>query len=113
MKETLDNLDLASLKLLQTAKPLGKIYIITNAAEGWVEMSSQRFLPLVAKELENDVTVISARTKYEKQFPHQYTEWKMRAFMEAQAEMDSDAITNIIAIGDSNIELQAAYHLAS
>ena len=37
----------------------------------------------------------------------------MRAFMEAQAQMDSDAITNIIAIGDSNIELQAAYHLAS
>lgn len=27
--------------------------------------------------------------------------------------MDSDAITNIVAIGDSNIELQAAYHLAS
>jgi hypothetical protein len=37
----------------------------------------------------------------------------MRAFMEAQAQMDSDAITNIVAIGDSNIELQAAYHLAS
>jgi hypothetical protein len=29
----------------------------------------------------------------------------MRAFMEAQAQMDSDAITNIVAIGDSNIEL--------
>lgn len=113
MKETLDNLDQASLKLLQTAKTLGRIYIITNAAEGWVELSSTRFMPLVAKEIENDVTIISARTKYEKQFPHQYTEWKMRAFMETLSEMDSEAITNIIAIGDSNIELQAAYHLAS
>ncbi len=113
MKEALDNLDVASLKLLQTAKPLGKIYIITNAAEGWVELSSRRFMPLVAKELESDVIVISARTKYEKQFPHQYTEWKMRAFMDAYKGMDVEAITNIIAIGDSNIELQAAYHLAS
>jgi hypothetical protein len=40
--------------------------IITNAAEGWVEMSSSRFLPLVAKEIENDIFIISARTKYEK-----------------------------------------------
>lgn len=83
MKETLDNLDIASLKLIQTAKTLGKIFIITNAAEGWVEMSSVRFLPLVAKEIETDITIISARTRYEKQFPHQYSEWKMRAFMEA------------------------------
>ena len=88
MKETLDALDLASLKLLQTAKTLGKIFIITNAAEGWVEMSSVRFLPLVAKEIENDITIISARTKYEKQFPHQYSEWKMRAFMETIVDMD-------------------------
>lgn len=70
MKETLDNLDQASLKLLQTAKTLGKIFIITNAAEGWVELSSNRFLPLVAKEIEEDITIISARTMYEKQFPH-------------------------------------------
>lgn len=62
---------------------MGKIFIITNAAEGWVEMSSTRFLPLVAKEIENDITVISARSKYEKQFPHNYSEWKMRAFLEA------------------------------
>jgi hypothetical protein len=66
MKETLDNLDQASLKLLQTAKPLGKIFIITNAAEGWVEMSASRFMPLVSKEIEDDITIISARTMYEK-----------------------------------------------
>jgi hypothetical protein len=27
--------------------------------------------------------------------------------------MDSDAITNLVAIGDNNIEIEAAYHLAS
>jgi hypothetical protein len=83
IKEAVDSLDLVSSKLLQCAKTLGKLFIITNAAEGWVEMSSARFLPLVAKELEDNVTVISARTKYEKMFPHDYSEWKMRAFLEA------------------------------
>ena len=27
--------------------------------------------------------------------------------------LDNDAITNLIAIGDNNIEIEAAYHLAS
>jgi hypothetical protein len=59
------------------------------------------------------VTIISARTKFEKQFPHDYQEWKIRAFLEAQAILERDAITNLVAIGDNNIEIEAAYHLAS
>ena len=59
----------------------------------------------MAREIQKDVTIISARTKYERQFPHQYTEWKMRAFLDAYKEMDNEAITNLVAIGDSNIEL--------
>jgi hypothetical protein len=55
--------------MLRIAKGLGKTYIITNAAEGWVEMSAKRFLPKTLKELTADVTIISARTKYEKSFP--------------------------------------------
>ncbi len=47
-------------------------FIITNAAEGWVEMSSQRFLPRVHEEVLEGITIISARTKFEKQFPHNY-----------------------------------------
>jgi hypothetical protein len=27
--------------------------------------------------------------------------------------MEQDAITNLVAIGDNNIEIEAAYHLAS
>jgi len=37
----------------------------------------------------------------------------MRAFLQAQSTMNSDAITNIIAIGDNQIELDAGLHLAS
>jgi hypothetical protein len=36
MKETLDVLDSAAQNLLRQAKTLGKVFIITNAADGWV-----------------------------------------------------------------------------
>ncbi len=58
-------------------------YIITNAAEGWVQMSAKRFLPRVYAELKQDVTIISARTKFEKLYPHDYHAWNIRAFLEA------------------------------
>lgn len=54
------------------AKKLGMVFIITNAAEGWVEMSSERFLPKVNKEILEGIKIVSARTKFEKQFPHNY-----------------------------------------
>ena len=88
-------------------------YIITNAAEGWVQMSAKRFLPRTYAEIKSDITIISARTKFEKLYPHDYQEWKIRAFLEAQQSMEQDAITNLVAIGDNNIEIEAAYHLAS
>ncbi|CDW90219.1 UNKNOWN [Stylonychia lemnae] len=113
MQEILDSLDDAAENLLIMAKQLGMVFIITNAADGWVEMSSERFLPKVHKLLREGVKIISARSKFEKLFPHNYQEWKIRAFLEAQQAMDNDAITNLVAIGDNNIEIEAAYHLAS
>lgn len=76
-------------------------------------MSSARFMPRTAAELKANVTIISARTKFEKLYPHDYQEWKIRAFLEAHDLLEKDAITNLIAIGDNNIEIEAAYHLAS
>ena len=69
--------------MILEAKRNSKVFIITNAAEGWVQMSSVRFLPKVAEVISREVTIISARAKFEKQFPHNYGEWKMRAFLEA------------------------------
>lgn len=40
MKEALDLLDQGAVNLLKMAKSLGQVFIITNAAEGWVEMSA-------------------------------------------------------------------------
>jgi hypothetical protein len=45
LKDKLQELDNVALQLIQKSKELGKVYIVTNAAEGWVELSAKRFLP--------------------------------------------------------------------
>ena len=86
---------------------------MTNAAEGWVEMSAKCFLPRVYETIKSDVTIISARTRYEHLYPGNFQKWKVEAFLEARAEMEYAAITNLIVIGDSNFEMQAAKILGS
>lgn len=44
-------------------------------------------MPRTQQELKEGVIIISARTKFEKLFPHDYQEWKIRAFLEAHAVM--------------------------
>lgn len=85
---------------------------MTNAAEGWVELSAKRFLPRVNEELK-DILIISARTKYEKLYPKNYQKWKVEAFMETRKDMDEQAMTNLIALGDNVFEIEAAYILGS
>ena len=43
----LRELDEVSVQLIAKSKELGKVYIITNAADGWIELSANRFLPRV------------------------------------------------------------------
>ena len=87
------------------------MFIITNAAEGWVEFSAKKFLPSVYPLLKN-ITIISARTKYENHFPGEVSKWKLYAFLEIQELIDEAVITNILAMGDSMMEIDAAHHLA-
>lgn len=58
------------------------------------------------------ITIISARSKYEPRFPGDVTKWKLNAFLETQENIDEALITNIIALGDSMMEIDAAHHLA-
>jgi hypothetical protein len=50
--------------MLEVSVQFGKTYIITNAAEGWVEFSCRKFMPAVLPIL-SKVIIISARAKYE------------------------------------------------
>jgi len=51
------------------AKENGKVMIITNAADGWVELSAQRFLPNTFEVLWADIEIVSARSKFERELP--------------------------------------------
>ena len=111
LKKRLDQLDRIGSELLNRAKMFGRVYIVTNAAEGWCELSAARFLPKVYGIVESDITIISARTKYEKLYPKQYQKWKIEAFLETRADMEEEAVTNLISIGDNDFEIQAAHIL--
>ena len=84
LQKKLSELDDVADDLMIKAKQFGKVYIVTNAAQGWVELSANRFLPKVFKTLQKDVTIISARTRYEKLYPKNYQKWKVQAFLETK-----------------------------
>lgn len=97
--------------MLSLSVKYGKTFIITNAAEGWVQFSAQKFMPSVFPILDK-ITVISARSRYESHFPGEVGKWKLNAFLETQKDLDEAMITNLIALGDSQMEMDAAHNLA-
>jgi hypothetical protein len=107
----LQKLEKIVCEILQQALDHGKVFIITNAASGWIEYSSKKYMPKVLTFLPK-LNIISARSKYEMLYPGKSYQWKMHAFMETMEEMEMGAVTNLIAIGDSNIEIEASKNLA-
>lgn len=65
------DIDKYACKLLNLSMGSGRVLIITNAAEGWVELSAAKFMPRTAEllRLNPDIEIISARTKYERELP--------------------------------------------
>merc|ERR1719243_167035 len=75
---------------------------------GWVEYSAAKYVPELLPVLQR-VQVISARGKYEQMFPGEVGKWKVQAFLEVQRQLDSQIITNLISLGDSNFEMDAVH----
>lgn len=96
----------AAQELLTFAKRLGETMIITNAASSWVQHSARRYLPRILPEMEG-IEIISARERYELDFPNNISKWKAQTFLDIQGRR-SEAITNFISIGDSSYEMDAA-----
>ena len=111
-KEKLLKLEQAVFKLLTEAVEKGNVYIITNAGNGWVEYSANRFYPSIIPLLEK-IKIISARGEYEKIFPGNSRQWKIEAFLNLQKSINIKLVTNIICIGDSLFEMEAGRILAS
>ena len=110
--EKLLKLEQAVVKLLNEAVDKGKVYIITNAGNGWVEYSANRFYPSIMPILDK-IKIISARGQYEKVFPGNSRQWKIEAFLNLQKNLNMTLVTNIICLGDSLFEMEAGRILAS
>lgn len=97
--------------LLELCLRYGQPVIITNAVEGWVSHSAALYFPEVLSVLEK-VLVISARAKFETRLPDEVIRWKTEAFLDLQSLIDPQITMNIVSIGDSNLEIDAAHVLA-
>mmetsp|Transcript_27383 Transcript_27383/g.91019 ORF Transcript_27383/g.91019 Transcript_27383/m.91019 type:complete len:288 (+) Transcript_27383:80-943(+) len=95
-------------QLLAMAQCSGPTFIITNAAEGWVQQSATQYMPELVPMLKK-VPIISARSRFEPFFPGKVSEWKTHAFLEVQRQLDSGAIANLISVGDSTFEMDAVH----
>ena len=99
-------------KLLTNATEKGDTYIITNSEQGWVEYSCKRFFPNVYNLL-SKIKIISARALYDKKYPNNYKTWKNMAFNDIIKNYDLSLPSNIICMGDSTYEMEAAHGLAN
>ena len=101
--------------MVKKALETSKVVIITNARKGWVEFSSNFFMPRLHEVIMKYVKIISARVNYEDQHPYDTYRWKELAFMslwEEKGFLDEYALTNLIAVGDSMLEMEAARNFA-
>jgi len=110
--ENIKILDESAFKLLFSTIVLGDTYVITNATISWVHFSAEKLYPKVSTLLKK-VKIISARDLYEKKYPSNNKKWKICTFLDIKRRYFSNTDINIICIGDSNIEMQAANALAA
>lgn len=105
----------AAMVLLEQATTLGDVVIITNAEEGWVQLSCLRFMPRLLPLLRR-VPVVSARTQYEAMGIYCPAECKRLAFEREVTEftrtLSNNQKVSLVAIGDSTHEHAALQRAA-
>ena len=111
-KTNMKNLDQLVSTLLTKSMEHGNVFIITNAAYGWVEYSAKKLYPMTYNILKN-IKIVSARGMWEKKLPGDYRQWKSKAFIETMktSNINFCKTANIISFGDSIIELEASHKL--
>jgi FMN phosphatase YigB (HAD superfamily) len=92
--------------LLEVAKSLGRVVIVTNATEGWVERTCSILMPELFHMIV-DIPIISACKLYEHAYKHTDM-WKLMTFrheiLKGFFEEDDVAPRTIMSIGDSEAE---------
>eukprot|EP00186_Timspurckia_oligopyrenoides_P005146 CAMPEP_0182444870 /NCGR_PEP_ID=MMETSP1172-20130603/3181_1 /TAXON_ID=708627 /ORGANISM="Timspurckia oligopyrenoides, Strain CCMP3278" /LENGTH=237 /DNA_ID=CAMNT_0024640521 /DNA_START=68 /DNA_END=781 /DNA_ORIENTATION=- len=103
------------VSVLERALKYGRVIIITNGEEGWVQFSGARFMPEVFYFMRfHNIRVVSARSTYEHENPSDPSHWKIRAFSEEFEKLiRHGGELNLLSIGDGESELNASYHVRS
>lgn len=108
--EELRVLEACAAKLLTKSIELGDVHLVTNAEEGWIELTVEKFMPAL-KPLLPHVSIISARTSFESYHPCCPRTWKVMAFRQqlSQSLMSCNPSRkiNVISLGDSQHEREA------
>lgn len=116
LAEELAGLEAQVVKILKTSLRFGGVKIVTNAEEGWIELSGSRFMPVLTKFLADTpaIKLVSARTQFEVDYPDNPSSWKIAAFT---SEVDhcypGKGDLNVLVLGDSLSERDAAHALSS
>jgi hypothetical protein len=101
--------------LLEAAKRLGKVVVVTNAEAGWIEQCCALFLPELAPVLEG-LHLVSARSTFLGSAEAEPAEWKCQAFdREIQAFCAGRACAGnlqVFSLGDSLYEHAALFKVA-
>jgi len=108
VEERLRVLEESVCRTIDIALSYGRVHIVTNAEEGWVQMSAAKFMPRVVPWLAK-VTITSARSTYEEEHPAKPLHWKVCA-MEARLRESFEephSVKNILSLGDSHVEREA------
>ena len=105
--EPLKVLDEKVAKFLEKATAAGETILITNAEEKWVQYTGLSYLPKSYQIIQEKMQVISARANHQDEFPADTFRWKAEAFL-ALKERFGDNMANIVSIGDSRAEMEAA-----
>lgn len=112
IRASLHKLDKLVSRLLQKSLRVGIAFIVTNAMKEWVENSSKTYLPITHELINtNRILVISAREDYESLYPKDQRQWKFESFLDLKEILQPSVPTNIICVGDSDIEHEAALNI--
>lgn len=111
VRPALDQVAKMAQRVLEEADGYGKVVIVTNAEEGWVELSCKNWLPTLWATVQRVAHVVSARTQFEPLGVTSPAGWKQRAF---QAEIERfygryphQSWKNVLSIGDAPHEREA------
>mmetsp|Transcript_124994 Transcript_124994/g.312421 ORF Transcript_124994/g.312421 Transcript_124994/m.312421 type:complete len:358 (-) Transcript_124994:100-1173(-) len=112
-RNELQSVTKAAARALREARSVGRVVIVTNAIEGWVQTTAGKFLPDLVADL-TDIPVISARSVFEPQGIADAARWKVLCFhrLIRYLQLGDSEAGQIISIGDSWHERAAAFEVA-